>query len=116
MFNFERLDVWHRAIAYAGLVYRLTRRFPDDERFGLTNQLRRAVNSISSNIAEGSARPRADFARFLGYAAGSLAEVITQATIAKNEGFLGAPEYGELYAEGEEIARMLSGLRSSLGE
>jgi four helix bundle protein len=116
MFNFERLDVWQKSVVFAGLVYRVTRTFPVDERFGLTNQLRRAATSISSNIAEGSARPRADYARFVGYAAGSLAEVITQATIARNEGFLPAEDYENIYSDGDEIARMLSGLRNSLGE
>jgi four helix bundle protein len=116
MFNFEKLEVWQKAITYAGLVYRLTRTFPPDERFGLTNQIRRAANSISSNIAEGSPRPPADFSRFLGYAAGSLYEVITQATIARNEHILAEKDYRQLYNNGDEIARMLSGLRGSLGE
>lgn len=114
MFNFERLEVWKKAVGYAGLVYRSTRSFPAHERFGLTNQIRRAATSIPSNIAEGSARPRADFARFLGYAGGSLAEVITQAVIAKNEGLLHAAEFQQIYHDGEEINRMLSGLRGSL--
>jgi four helix bundle protein len=116
MFNFEKLEVWQKSVIYAGLVYRASRGFPVDERFGLTNQIRRAANSISSNIAEGSSRPRADFARFLGYASGSLAEVITQATIARNEGFLELETYQQLYRDGDEIARMLSGLRGSLGD
>lgn len=115
MFNFERLEVWQKAVVYAGLVYRATKAFPSDERFGLTNQIRRAANSISSNIAEGSARPRADFAKFLSYAGGSLAEVITQAIVARNEGFLPAPDFDAIYRDGEEISRMLSGLRNSLG-
>jgi four helix bundle protein len=56
MFNFEKLDVWHKRIALADTVYSLTKTFPADERFGLTNQMRRAVVSISSNIAEGCSR------------------------------------------------------------
>ena len=48
MFNFEKLDTWHEAISFADLIYTLTRRFPDEERFGLTNQMRRAAVSISS--------------------------------------------------------------------
>src|SRR5437016_12403733 len=51
MFNFEKLDVWQEAIQFADLVYELTGNFPDEERFGLTNQMRRAAVSISSNIA-----------------------------------------------------------------
>ena len=54
MFNFERLDVWKEAIGLADCVYRLTREFPDYEKFGLANQMRRATVSISSNIAEGN--------------------------------------------------------------
>ena len=116
MFNFEKLEVWQKAIVYAGKVYRVTQEFPREEQFGLTNQIRRAGNSVASNIAEGSARPSADFARFLGYATGSLYEVVTQATIARNEGFLDAAGYQQLYADADEISRMLSGLRRSLGE
>jgi four helix bundle protein len=116
MFNFEKLEVWQKAVAYAGQVYRVTKAFPKEELFGLTNQIRRAANSVSSNIAEGSARPPADYARFLGYAAGSLYEVVTQATIARNEGFLSPENYVRLYADADEISRMLSGLRRSLGD
>jgi four helix bundle protein len=65
MFNFEKLETWQKAIAFADLVYETTRNFPADERFGLTNQMRRAAISVSSNIAEGSARnSKNDYARF----------------------------------------------------
>lgn len=116
MFNFEKLDVWQKSVAFAGAVYRATKLFPKDEQFGLTNQIRRAANSIPSNIAEGSSRPPADYARFLGYAAGSLFEVVTQATIARNEAFMTPEIYQKLYIDAEEISRMLSGLRRSLDE
>jgi len=116
MFNFEKLEVWQKSIAYAGAVYRATKTFPKEEQFGLTNQIRRAAVSIASNIAEGSARPPADYARFLSYAAGSLFEVVTQATIARNETFITPEIYQKLYIDAEEISRMLSGLRRSLGE
>jgi four helix bundle protein len=56
MFNFEKLETWHEAIAFADNVYQLTRNFPAEERFGLTNQMRRAAVSISSNLAEGCSR------------------------------------------------------------
>ena len=83
MFNFEKLDVWQEAIQFADLVYELTSNFPDEERFGLTNQMRRAAVSVSSNIAEGSSRiSRTDFARFVEIATGSLFEVVSQTTIA----------------------------------
>ena len=70
MFNFEKLDVWQKAIDFADLIYTNTRGFPADERFGLTTQLRRGAVSISSNIAEGSSRSsKVDFARFIEIAA-----------------------------------------------
>lgn len=114
MFNFEKLDVWKKSVAFAELVYRLTKGFPTDERFGLTNQVRRAAVSIASNIAEGSDRPPADYARYLGFASGSLYEVVTQTTIARNEGFLPKDDFELIYRDAEEISRMLSGLRKSL--
>jgi four helix bundle protein len=114
MFNFERLEVWQKAVLFAGSVYKATKVFPADERFGLTNQIRRAATLIASNIAEGAARPPADFARFIGYAAGSVHEVVTQSIVARNEGFLPPVTHEQLYRDAEEISRMLSGLRKSL--
>jgi len=115
MFNFEKLDVWRKAIDFADLVYASTRDFPPDERFGLTNQMRRAAVSVSSNIAEGSARvSRPDFARFLEIATGSLFEVVSQSFIGRRQGFLAEPEFHRLYATAEEQGKMLSGLRRSL--
>jgi four helix bundle protein len=114
MFKFEKLLVWQKSIAFADLVYEVSRSFPNDERFGLTNQIRRAANSIASNIAEGSARSDPDFSRFLGYAAGSLYEVVTQSYIARRQRFLSDELFARVYADSEEIGRMLSGLRGSL--
>jgi four helix bundle protein len=115
MFNFEKLDVWQKAIAFVDLVYSLTRTFPSDERFGLTNQMRRAAVSISSNLAEGTSRSsRNDFARFVEIATGSLFEVISQAYIGRNQGFLQKTDFAKLYEAADEQSRMLSGLRRSL--
>ena len=115
MFNFEKLEVWQKAIAFADSVYAMTRHFPADERFGLTNQMRRAAVSVSSNVAEGSGRmSRKDFARFVEIATGSLFEVISQAHIGRNQGFLTEPQFEGLYLLAEEQSRMLSGLRRSL--
>src|SRR5438477_2257774 len=112
MFNFEKLDVWQKAIDFADLVYRTTRAFPADERFGLTNQMRRAAVSISSNIAEGCSRiSKNDFARFIEIATGSVFEVASQSFIARRQGFLAEQEFQSLYRAAEEQGRMLSGLR-----
>ena len=102
------------AIALADLVYRHTRTFPAEEKFGLTNQIRRAAVSVSSNIAEGTARPDPDFIRFVGIATGSLYEMVTQALIARNQGYLPDAAHDEIRAAAEEIARMLSGLREGI--
>jgi four helix bundle protein len=115
MFRFEKLEVWQRAIDHAARVYSITRDFPSDERFGLTNQMRRAAVSISSNIAEGTGRiSDVDFARFLEIAYSSLMEVVSQASIAVKQKFLHKEAFEELYSESEELAKMLSGLRMSL--
>ncbi len=115
MFNFEKLDTWHEAISFADLVYQFTRHFPAEERFGLTNQMRRAAVSISSNIAEGCSRSsRVDYARFVEIATGSVFEVVSQATIGRNQGFLIETDYQQLYQAAEKQSRMLSGLRKSL--
>jgi four helix bundle protein len=114
MFIFERLEVWQKAIEFADLVYSVTKSFPDNERFGLTNQMRRAAVSVSSNLAEGSSRfSNADFVRFLEIGTGSLFEVVSQAFIGRRQGFLTEPEFQQLYAAAEEQGRMLSGLRKS---
>lgn len=115
MFRFEKLDVWHRAVEFADLVYSQTRHFPNDERFGLTSQMRRASVSISSNIAEGTGRVSdKDFARFIEIAYGSVMEVVSQAEIAQRQGFLALEDRDALKQRAEELARMLSGLRSKL--
>jgi four helix bundle protein len=115
VFNFEKLDVWQKAIDFANLVYNETRAFPAEERFGLTNQLRRAAVSVSSNIAEGSSRSsKSDFARFLEIAAGSVFEVVSQGFIAQRQGFWSDVQFRRIYSDAEELSRMLSGLRKSL--
>jgi four helix bundle protein len=89
--------------------------FPADERFGLTNQMRRAAVSISSNNAEGSARiSDADFARFVEIATGSLFEVVSESTVAKRQGYLSEDSFAAIYKAAEEQRRMLSGLRRTL--
>ncbi len=117
MFNFEKLEVWREAIDFADLVYTLTRGFPDAERFGLANQMRRAAVSISSNLAEGSSRNlRHDFARFVEIATGSVFEVVSQSVISKRQGFLSEQDHDRLYAAAGKQCRMLSGLRRALVE
>ena len=117
MFNFEKLDVWQEAIQFADLVYESTGEFPDQERFGSTNQMRRAAVSISSNLAEGSSRvSRTDFGRFVEIATGYLFEVVSQSTIALGRKMISQNDYNRIYAAAEKQSKMLSGLRRSLSE
>lgn len=115
MFGFEKLDVWRKSVGLADEVYRLTRNFPDFEKFGLANQIRRAAVSISSNIAEGSGREsKKDFARFLQISYGSVMEVVSQLHVAQRQEFILQEDARDLYESCEEIARMISGLKRSL--
>ncbi len=117
MFGFEKLEVWQKAIEFVDLVYSSKRGFPADERFGLTNQIRRAAVSVSSNIAEGSSRiSRKDFARFIEIATGSVFEVVSQSFIGRHQGFLTEDLFQQLYTAAEQQGKMLSGLRRSLLE
>jgi four helix bundle protein len=115
VFRFEKLAVWQRSIEFARTIYAITANFPDSERFGLMSQMRRAAVSVSSNIAEGTGRTSdKEFARFVEIGYGSLMEVVSQANIAKLQGFIRDSDYQQIYTESDELARMLSGLRSSL--
>jgi four helix bundle protein len=115
MFKFEELDVWQKAIDLADLVYSKTKSFPADERIGLTNQMRRAAVSISSNSAEGRTRVSdADFARFVEIAIGSPFEVISESTVGKRQGYLSEDSFAAIYKVAEQQGRMLSGLCRTL--
>lgn len=115
MFGFEKLDVWQYAVEYSDDIYKVTRSFPNDERFGLTNQLRRAAVSVAANIAEGSGRgSNKDFQRFLEIAFGSLIETVSHLKIAQRQSFVKEEDFQRLYDQAERLGRMLSGLRKSL--
>ncbi|MFC3652057.1 four helix bundle protein [Dyella humi] len=87
--NYRELRVWQDAMSLAELVYAMTWQFPVEERFGLSGQLRRAVVSVASCIAEGNARGSTkDYMRFLSMSAGSLAEVETQTLLARRLGYI----------------------------
>jgi four helix bundle protein len=107
------LIVWHRAIDFVELIYRISRDFPADERFGLTSQIRRVAVSIASNIAEGAARKStAEYGQFVSIALGSAAEVETQLEIVKRLSFDCSTDAA--FESVRELIRMLSGLRQTL--
>lgn len=113
--NFRQYPVWQEAVNYATDVYKATAEMPWFEKKGLCDQLQRAVVSISSNIAEGAAKPSdADFARFLDTSLGSAYEVETQLLIAKNVGYLSDDVYKELLTKNVEIQKQLSNFIASI--
>jgi len=113
--SYRDLIVWQKAMDYAEYVYKLTRRFPKEELFCLTSQLRRASTSIPSNIAEGHGRRSGkDFVRFLLVANGSLRESETQLLLAERLEYVKASDTLPVRDLAEEIGRCLSGLIASL--
>ena len=113
--NFRNYKVWQDAVVYASKVYQVTSEMPWFEKKGLCDQLQRAVVSISSNIAEGSAKPSdAEFAHFLDTALGSAYEVETQLLIAKNVGYVSLEWYNSSIDELTEIERQINGLISTI--
>ena len=111
--SFKQLVVWQKAMNLVRMVYRMSKTFPPDERFALTDQLRRAVVSIPSNIAEGNGRGTSkDYAHFLNMARGSLFEVRTQLELAVRLGYFSVSE--ELSAQIDSISKMLFSMSRKL--
>jgi four helix bundle protein len=106
MANFRQLEVWQKAHHATLDIYRLTRSFPQDERFGLVSQMRRAAVSIGSNLAEGRGRyGDAEFGRFVQIALGSAYELQYQSLVAKDVAYISATDYDSLNGNLEEICR-----------
>ena len=113
--HYRELLAWQRAMDLAAAVYAVTKSFPADERFGLTNQLRRAAVSVPSNIAEGQGRGiSADFTRFMNIANGSRQEVDTQLMLAQRFGYIDASTVNKILDISAETGRLLSGLKRSV--
>ncbi len=109
--SYRDLVVWQKAMQLSLEIYAVTKGFPAEERFGLTNQLRRAAVSVPSNIAEGYGRgSQADYLRFLRTARGSLAEIDTQMLIAEGLHFVDHERYQQVLALVNECGRILAGL------
>ncbi len=115
MQRFTNLKVWQRSHALVLQIYRLTAKFSADERFGLVSQLRRAILSVPTNIAEGSKRiSKQEYARFLNIAEGSLAETEYLLMVSRDLGYLAPDASKTALIETSEIARMLHALRSKV--
>ena len=115
--SFRDLRVWQAAMDLVEAVYQSSSKFPHEEIYGLTSQIRRAAVSIPSNVAEGQGRrTTADFLRHLSIAYGSLLEVETQALIASRLSYLAKEKCYELLNRTAEVGRLLNGLMSSLSK
>ena len=109
------MKVWQKSMDFVVEVYKVTRKFPKEEVFGIVSQMRRSALSIPSNIAEGYGRLYdKETMKFLSNALGSASELETQILISKDLGFLCVEEAQELKLQIEEIIRMLSGLVKSM--
>ena len=115
--HYKQLQIWQKAITLTKLIYKLTDGFPDRERFGLTSQMRRAVVSVPSNIAEGQARHGTrEFLQFLSHASGSLAELETQVFLSEELGFCEHADVAQVNDCIAELQKMLAAIRQKLSE
>ncbi|WP_405575875.1 four helix bundle protein [Winogradskyella sp. Asnod2-B02-A] len=113
-FSFEKLNVWVDSKTLIKLIYSVTKGFPSEEKFGLTNQLRRASISVASNLAEGTSRKtNKDKAHFTTMAFSSLMEVLNQLIISKELELLNEFDYQKIRKEIEKISNKLNSLRNS---
>jgi four helix bundle protein len=115
--SYRDLQIWQKSVALVKSVYQETDHFPDNERFGLVNQMRRAAVSIPSNIAEGQARQHSgEFRQFLFIALGSIAELETQVIISQQLGFLSGTASTALQNDLLELQKMTRTLASRINK
>jgi four helix bundle protein len=113
--SFRDLQVWQRSIQLSVSVYRLTKDFPREEIYGMTNQMRRASVSVASNIAEGHGRmSTGEYRQFLGMARGSNSELQTQLEIARALGFGNSKVIEEVEGLSFEVGKMISGVLNAI--
>ena len=114
LFSFEKLTVWLDSKELIKVIYKVTRKFPEGEKFGLTSQLRRASVSVASNLAEGTSRKtNKDKAHFTTMSFSSLMEVLNQVIISKELNFINDIDYKIIRESIEKIANKLNALRKS---
>ena len=115
MYAFERMNAWQEARMLVGEVYRLLDNFPKFEKYALCDQIRRAIVSVPSNLAEGSGRMSVkEQLHFYEIAYGSLMEAYNQLIIAADLNYIGEGNLREIQPQIDVVARMMNGLRSSL--
>jgi len=113
----EDLDVFKKGHNLTLNIYKISKKFPAEEKFSLTPQMRRAAASICTNLMEGSHRlGKKEFRQFVGIAKGSAGELKYHLLLAKDLGYLPEDQFATLRSEAEEISKMLNGLASSLSD
>ncbi len=113
-FSFEKLEVWKRSRVFVSDVYLISKKFPDEEKFGLTSQIRRAAVSVTANIAEGVSRTsKKDQANFSQLSYSSLMEVLSHLYIALDLKYIDQNEMEAMKLNVVQLSKMLSGLRKS---
>ena len=113
--GYKELIVWKKGYSLTKLIYRATRKYPKDERYGLISQMRRAAVSIIANIAEGSGRKHAkEFQQFISIAIGSCNELGVYIQLSKDLGYLNKSEYDTIFTYHTEVSKMLYSLRNSI--
>jgi four helix bundle protein len=114
-FKFEKLIVWQKAVDLSDVVNQVTKSFPKDEIYVLTSQMKRAADSVSLNIAEGSTgQTNPEFKRFLGISLRSAIEVVGCIFLARRRGYISDDNFDRIYKMCEEILVMINALRNSL--
>jgi four helix bundle protein len=114
MFAFENLKVYKDSLIFTKDVYKLTKKFPKDESFGLTSQLRRAASSVVLNIAEGSGLTKTEFKNFLRRARGSVYECVPILAIGLDNQYLSEKGHRRMYQSCNMLARSISALINSI--
>ena len=114
-FKFENLVIWQRAMSFGEDIFGLSASFPKEELFNLTSQIRRAVDSIALNIAEGSiGQSSLEFKKFMGYSIRSLTETITCLHKAKNRNYINNEQFDSMYLEAFNLMNMMTAFRRNI--
>lgn len=114
-FKFENLNVWKNSMDLNDLIFTLSKKFPNDEKYNLTSQIRRAADSISLNIAEGStSQSNPEFSKFLGYAVRSLVEVVCALFIARRRNYISEEEFQKTYGFCEDLVKRIQTLKQKI--
>ncbi|PXW18115.1 four helix bundle protein [Chryseobacterium sp. CBTAP 102] len=116
-FKFEKLVIWQKSMDFGESIFKLSQKFPKDEMFNLTSQIRRACDSIALNISEGCIlQSKLEFKKFLGYSIRSLAETVTCLYKAKNREYIIEEEFNKLYSESYNLMNQIIAFRNQIKE